>query len=395
MSDQPSEQASAPSTHDEKTQEVKEQNAESTQNQPEHNNEQSTSTTKVPSVAQEINTAAIKALNLSEDEEEDDDDDSEEFDDWKSRLLGGWGTRRREPEPDPKELWAKEEKLTVEERRKRYHCRRYVTPDQIHTWFEVSKNPKNIRNVVDEETLKKSPYKPNAAVNKKLALYNGDITSLEIDAIINAANESCLGGGGVDGAIHDAAGSMLYQECRTLHGCPTGKAKITRGYDLPAKFVIHTVGPVGENPRALASCYHECMKLVVEHGIKTVAFCGISTGIYGYPLYKASHVACKVIRDWLEIPENRDKVDKVIFCTFLAKEEVCYEQLAQIYFPIATEDTTDTKVDNNNAATQPALQESTGSAPQQENKPSETTQEHSNNNEAASNDNSGATQTSS
>jgi len=104
-------------------------------------------------------------------------------------------------------------------------------------------------------------YAVNEKINSKISLYHGDITTLEIDAIVNAANESCLGGGGIDGAIHNAAGNMLYEECRTLNGCPTGETKITRGYDLPAKFVLHTVGPIGQKPKALASCYLTLLNL--------------------------------------------------------------------------------------------------------------------------------------
>ena len=142
-----------------------------------------------------------------------------------------------------------------------------------------------------------------------------DITKLDVDGIVNAANTTLLGGGGVDGAIHRTAGAELLAECRTLGGCEPGQAKITRGYRLPARFVIHTVGPMwrggkhGE-PETLADCYQNSLQLAVENGIKTIAFPAISCGAYGYPIPEAAQIAVKTTRDYLAA---EDKIDKVIF----------------------------------------------------------------------------------
>eukprot|EP01088_Endostelium_zonatum_P000073 TRINITY_DN1011_c0_g1_i1.p1 TRINITY_DN1011_c0_g1~~TRINITY_DN1011_c0_g1_i1.p1 ORF type:complete len:408 (+),score=189.76 TRINITY_DN1011_c0_g1_i1:81-1226(+) len=145
-----------------------------------------------------------------------------------------------------------------------------------------------------------SPYFYSSKYNSILSLIRSDITTLEIDAIVNAANTSLLGGGGIDGAIHRAAGGKLYEECLQLNGCASGSAKISRGYKLPAKYVLHTVGPIGENKRVLTSAYESVLKLAVENNIRTVALCGISTGIYGYPLVNASKVALETIRSFLD-----------------------------------------------------------------------------------------------
>jgi len=173
----------------------------------------------------------------------------------------------------------------------------------------------------------------NSAINRRVALYRGDITVLEGDAIVNAANQSLLGGGGIDGAIHRAAGPQLVEECRTLHGCPTGQAKITAGYRLPSKHVIHTVGPIGENEEALRSCYENVLKIVKERHLRTVAICGISTGIYGYPVEKAARVALSTVRKWLQNAENRNSVDRILFVTFTARETEVYNNLMPVFFP--------------------------------------------------------------
>lgn len=161
----------------------------------------------------------------------------------------------------------------------------------------------------------------------RIEIIQGDITRSDADAIANAANTSLLGGGGVDGAIHRAAGPQLLAECRTLHGCETGRAKITRGYNLRAKYVLHTPGPVwsggghGEAEK-LAGCYRSCLELASQYGCKTVDFPSISTGVYGYPVDKAARVAVSTIADYLA---SHPEIERVRMVCFDARTKAAYD----------------------------------------------------------------------
>nr|XP_047916940.1 ADP-ribose glycohydrolase MACROD2 isoform X4 [Anser cygnoides] len=235
-----------------------------------------------------------------------------------------------------KKLWREEKerllKMTLEERRKEY-SREYVALKDIPTWMEEmkSKNESDGENAKEDQQGKKS-------LSEKVSLYRGDITLLEVDAIVNAANSSLLGGGGVDGCIHRAAGPCLVAECRNLSGCETGQAKITCGYDLPAKYVIHTVGPIARgyltdtHKENLANCYKSSLKLAKENNIRSLAFPCISTGIYGFPNEPAAVIALNTTKEWLS--KNHNEVDRIIFCVFLEIDYKIFKKKMGEFFPI-------------------------------------------------------------
>ncbi|OWF38256.1 O-acetyl-ADP-ribose deacetylase MACROD1 [Mizuhopecten yessoensis] len=219
--------------------------------------------------------------------------------------------------------------MLIADKRKVYKCKKFFQLTDIPTWeeFFLANEEKLRRKLRGKKLTVKAEV--NEFFNKKLTLWRGDITALEIDSIVNAANNSLLGGGGVDGAIHNAAGSCLVSECRTLGGCDTGDAKLTGD-------VIHTVGPIGENQVALKSCYMTSLEVMVENKLRSIAFPCISTGIYGYPSSKAADVVLSSIREWLEEDNNADKVDRIIFCLFMPQDVALYEELMQLYFPVSS-----------------------------------------------------------
>ncbi|POY35587.1 O-acetyl-ADP-ribose deacetylase [Solitalea longa] len=162
-----------------------------------------------------------------------------------------------------------------------------------------------------------------------IELIKGDITKLMIDVIVNAANHSLLGGGGVDGAIHRAAGPKLLDECMSLNGCKTGEAKLTHGYNLPARYVIHTVGPIwrggdANEPELLSNCYHNSLTLALNHNLNSIAFPNISTGIYGYPKQEAAQIAVNAVKAFLA---KNAKPEKVLFVCFDEENFLLYSEL--------------------------------------------------------------------
>ncbi|XP_023954549.1 macro domain-containing protein CT2219 [Bicyclus anynana] len=227
--------------------------------------------------------------------------------------------------------------LPVDEKRKLYKTDDYITVNKVESWCKYFVENKGLHEKKhtgeDDAEFRKITIdsERNKELTDKVSIFKGDITKLEIDAIVNAANSMLKAGGGVDGAIHRAAGPLLQQECNSLGGCPTGEARITGGYNLPAKYVIHTVGPQNGSAPNLKSCYEKSLSYVLQYNIKSIAFPCISTGIYGFPNRLAAHIALSTARKFLE--SNSD-MEKIIFCTFMPIDVDIYETLMQMYFPL-------------------------------------------------------------
>ena len=193
-----------------------------------------------------------------------------------------------------------------------------VTVNRDTEQYKCNSINEDIKAVNDLLDWWSEPRRERVLVESDIHVKQCDITTLECDAIVNAANKSLLGGGGVDGAIHRVAGPELLNECRTLNGCETGEAKITKGYCLPARNVIHTVGPIysgnDSDARLLAACYRNSLDLAKENNLHSIAFPAISTGVYGYPLAEATEVAVKTVKEWLN--RNNDYAMDITFCCF-------------------------------------------------------------------------------
>ena len=229
---------------------------------------------------------------------------------------------------DTSEIEKGSSNVSLSEKRKRY-----IVLSEIPKWSPLSKKGEN-----------KGIFEVSDTLNSKVSLWKGDITTLKIDAIVNAAKKDLCGGDGVDGCIHKAAGPKLLQECIQLNGCNTGECKSTGGYELPANYVIHTVGPDDKDSLKLQKCYENCLQVVLDKDLKSLAFCCISTGVYGFPQKDAADIALKVTRKWLQ--EHSGKVDRNIFCTFLPEDFHIYKELmTTMYFPYEQHITSQSDID--------------------------------------------------
>jgi len=230
---------------------------------------------------------------------------------------------------DWKEERKRLEEASLEERRKGYS--QYEPLSSIPTSLPPPPLAEKELGKIRQDLLEDFDLEEAGDLAKKVSIFVGDITKLEIDAIVNAANNSLLGGGGVDGAIHRAAGPLLLAENKSLGGCPDGEARLSCGYKLPARYVISTVGPRGEHPDVLEAAYSNSLNLLLEHDLRSIAFPCISTGIYGYPQASACRVALRTVRRFLE--RNGDRVDRVIFCLFLKEDVQLYRERLGVIFP--------------------------------------------------------------
>lgn len=227
--------------------------------------------------------------------------------------------------------------MPLEEKRKLYKSSDFTILDKVDPWCkyvikhkEVESLKHNLDDLTEFKKVRLDSSK-DKELAEKVSIFQGDITTLEIDSIVNAANSRLVAGGGVDGAIHRAAGPLLQEECNSLQGCPAGDAKVTGGYNLPAKYVIHTVGPQDGSEKVLKSCYEKSLSYHQEYRIRSTAFPCIGTGIYGFPNRLAAHIALRTARKFLEANED---MERIIFCTFLPIDVDIYKTLMQMYFPV-------------------------------------------------------------
>jgi len=226
--------------------------------------------------------------------------------------------------------WAKEEEKSDEERRKSYFCGTdYVNINTVENW------PTYIAtNKIAQLPLSEARVACDDKIAQKVAVLHHSVAFIEADAILNSVSEHLMRGGGADGAIRRSAGDKIEWELSLCGYVAAGSCVITRGYRLPAKYVIHCCGPVGGGPKRLALCYKNALDLAVRHKIRTIAMCGISAGNNCYPLNESARVALKTVRRWMEVGNNADKLDKVLFVCYYGHERKAYEHWMQKYFPV-------------------------------------------------------------
>ena len=241
----------------------------------------------------------------------------------------------KEPETSFIEERSKYLEMSLSDKRKYYKCKNGFIPSKVIPDISVLYENGKLKFNFDSEFVKKelqgSIFIPDDELNKKVSFIRDDITKLEVDAVVNAANTSLIAGGGIDRAINDAAGKYMADECKTLDGCEVGYAKISGGYKLPASFCIHTVGPQGEIPSLLQNAYKSSIRLAVENQLRTIAFPCISTGVYGYPNKNAAKVALETVRTMLEA--YKKEIDLIIFVVYLEEDEKIYRKYLPLYFP--------------------------------------------------------------
>ena len=209
-----------------------------------------------------------------------------------------------------------------------------MTLEKLPTWAQ--EGPEIIK---ENPPSKFTPeHEANTEINEKISFWmRGNSAKLAADAVVNAANSHLAPGGGICGVLHSAAGHKMADECYRIGYTPTGRCAVTKGYDLPAKYCIHTVGPIGEDPKKLKQAYESTLACIDGKKIRSVGLCCISTGIYGYPIKPATKIALETVRQFLEVPENREKTDRVIFVVFERRDVAVYNSLRHVYFPLDVE----------------------------------------------------------